>query len=272
MVAHRRLLERDHLNRHRNRGIEIIAPMRGCFQWWVEGQTLDLRPGEISVTLPWQEHGGQGGAFNVGELCWIIIELDWKQGDELHLDSWSQLPPQLIQQLGNKLSSATQPIAFKSDKGSDQLLEILKEIDEEKPHHSWRINRIIDDLFFDMHRSNLLDPDNHSGAPSLADQLNTLLSSTLHHPWTLEEISREMAQSPSWLNRGLREETGYSTMELVTLHRIEKGKSLLETSSFNITQISQKCGFNTSQYFSSVFRKWVGNSPLQFREEKTQAS
>lgn len=267
MVAHRRLLERDHLRLHRNVGIEIIAPIRGCFQWWIEGETLDLKPGEISVTLPWQEHGGKGGAFNVGELCWIIIEVDWKKGSDLNLDPWSNLPPDLVVELGKQLSEADHPLSFPIKDSAGRLLNILNEIHDQKEHSVWRVNRIIDDLLFDLCRNKTSNSEPQDLSPSLSSQLSRVLNNRHHHPWTLEEISREMAQSPSWLNRGLREETGYSTMELVTLHRIEKAKSLLKDSDLKITQISQDCGFNTSQYFSSVFKKWVGVSPLQFKED-----
>jgi|SaaInlStandDraft_1057018.scaffolds.fasta_scaffold19128_3 AraC-like DNA-binding protein len=267
MIAHRRLLEMGHLKKHRNSGIEIIAPIRGCFQWWVEGQTLDLRPGEISVTLPWQEHGGQGESFNVGELCWIILEVDWKASEELSLGSWSQLPVDLIQSLGRKLSQATEPLSFHNEDASKQMLDILHEIQAQKPHHPWKVNRIIDDLFFGLYRSEPICASNNQSKPSLTTDLNNILKGRLRLPWTLEKISLEMAQSPSWLNKGLREETGYSTMELVTLHRIEEAKALLKESNLNITSISQECGFRTSQYFSSVFKKWVGISPLLFKNK-----
>jgi len=266
MVGYRRLLERDHLRLHRNPGIEIISPMRGCFQWMVEGQVVDLRPGEVSVTLPWQEHGGKDGAFNVGELCWIILKVDWHKGSPLQLGNWSHLPTDLVQSLGETWSHQPFPLSYRHRTASDGMMGILKELQEKGPHSTWSVNRIIDDLLFSLFRSTPLQPSLSKSEPSLAIRLKLLLDAHPHRSWSLEALSKALFQSPSCMNRELREETGYSTMELVTLYRIEKAKSLLIHSNMNITQIALDCGFKTSQYFSSVFRKWVGVSPMCFKE------
>lgn len=43
--------------------------------------------------------------------------------------------------------------------------------------------------------------------------------------------------------------------------RLEKAKYLLETQSANINEIAYQCGFNTPQYFSTIFKKKYGMSP-----------
>lgn len=47
--------------------------------------------------------------------------------------------------------------------------------------------------------------------------------------------------------------------------RIDHAQELLRTSKLSITKIAMDCGFSTSQYFSTVFKKYAGTSPLEYR-------
>ena len=50
--------------------------------------------------------------------------------------------------------------------------------------------------------------------------------------------------------------------------RIEKARQLLTTKnqSSTILDIAMKCGFDSSQYFATVFKKKTGMSPSQYQE------
>jgi len=51
-------------------------------------------------------------------------------------------------------------------------------------------------------------------------------------------------------------------------YRIHKAKELLLQSDETITNIALKVGFNDSAYFSRVFHKLAGNSPLGYRQNR----
>ena len=54
--------------------------------------------------------------------------------------------------------------------------------------------------------------------------------------------------------------------KLVTKFKIDDAKELLITQSYSITKIAECCGFENMYYFSSVFKRVVGQSPKQYRE------
>jgi AraC family L-rhamnose operon regulatory protein RhaS len=55
--------------------------------------------------------------------------------------------------------------------------------------------------------------------------------------------------------------------EYLTYCRVEKAKILLRNKlDMNILEIALACGFESSQYFATVFRKKTGQTPSQFRE------
>ena len=49
--------------------------------------------------------------------------------------------------------------------------------------------------------------------------------------------------------------------------RIEKAKSLLETTSIKTGKIAMMVGYRDTNYFSLAFKKHTGKSPTKYREE-----
>jgi AraC-like DNA-binding protein len=52
--------------------------------------------------------------------------------------------------------------------------------------------------------------------------------------------------------------------------RLEKAKRLLLNTSLDITEIAMQVGFNSSQYFSRVFKDIEGKDPRTFRKSKAR--
>ena len=64
-----------------------------------------------------------------------------------------------------------------------------------------------------------------------------------------------------------RKITNMKVTEYLNHCRIEKAKHMLAYSpGMNILEIALNCGFESSQYFSTVFRKKIGVTPSEFRE------
>lgn len=56
--------------------------------------------------------------------------------------------------------------------------------------------------------------------------------------------------------------------EYITNKRVERAKTLLSSEENSIDQIAQMCGFSSSSYFSTVFKKTVGISPREYRKQQ----
>lgn len=82
---------------------------------------------------------------------------------------------------------------------------------------------------------------------------------------TLDGLCREFSCSRSYLSHAFKRETGKSVGDYLTDVRVENAKHLLCYCAMNITQIAFSTGFSDSNYFSTVFKKRVGLSPLAYR-------
>jgi len=88
-----------------------------------------------------------------------------------------------------------------------------------------------------------------------------------------ETISRKDIESlvhlnEDYLNRIFKKETGYSLMEYIQYYRITMAKRMLAETDISISEIAARTGYNSPAYFSKIFRRFTGLTPLEYRNDK----
>ena len=89
----------------------------------------------------------------------------------------------------------------------------------------------------------------HKGLPSvkaMADALNT---------------------SPRYLSDLLRQETGKTALELIHIFLVSDAKNLLQASEKTVSETAYLLGFENPPYFSRLFKKETGFSPIEYRKQ-----
>ena len=81
---------------------------------------------------------------------------------------------------------------------------------------------------------------------------------------SLKTLCEKFAVSESHLSRKFKEVSGTGINEYITSVRILNAEILLKENKYSITEIASKCGFNDSNYFSTVFKRIKGVTPLKF--------
>lgn len=82
---------------------------------------------------------------------------------------------------------------------------------------------------------------------------------------TLQRMSDELHLNPTYISNRFKELFGKSPMQLQREMKIQRAKTLLETSEMTVTELSGKLGFSEVQNFTRLFKSYVGISPSQFR-------
>ena len=97
-------------------------------------------------------------------------------------------------------------------------------------------------------------------------QLNKVISDNLGNSELDQQlICREMGMSRALLYNKMKAITGTGAKEYITRIRIEKAKSLIESTNHTIAEISEITGFSTQSYFSTAFKGYTGKSPSQYK-------
>lgn len=88
-----------------------------------------------------------------------------------------------------------------------------------------------------------------------------------HYPEDINvsRIAGEVYMSPNYIGLIFKQETGKSITEYITQTRMEAAKELLKNSSSKILEIAELVGYDNPQYFSTIFKKYYGVHPNQFR-------
>ena len=81
---------------------------------------------------------------------------------------------------------------------------------------------------------------------------------------SLEKLSRIFSISESHLSRKFKTVSGVGITEYITCVRIMNAERILRSEGCSITEVASRCGFNDSNYFSAVFKRMKGITPLKF--------
>jgi two-component system response regulator YesN len=84
---------------------------------------------------------------------------------------------------------------------------------------------------------------------------------------TLNDVAAQANLSASHFSVVFSQEAGRTFKEYLTEIRINKAKELLRMTSLRSADIAYQVGYNDPHYFSSVFKKNTGLSPIEFRSQ-----
>jgi AraC-like DNA-binding protein/mannose-6-phosphate isomerase-like protein (cupin superfamily) len=92
----------------------------------------------------------------------------------------------------------------------------------------------------------------------------------LTEPDSIESVSKSIHCSRSRLFTVFKESTGMTPNDYRVRMRIAQAQELLTDSDDSITDIAILLGFSSSQYFSTVFKKYSGQTASEYRESRTR--
>jgi transcriptional regulator GlxA family with amidase domain len=94
-----------------------------------------------------------------------------------------------------------------------------------------------------------------------------LMRDCLDQPLKLEDLSLEVDLSAWHFLRAFRAAFGETPHDFLTRLRLERAKELLTISNRPVTEICFDVGFTSLGSFSTLFRRYAGMSPAQFRRQ-----
>ncbi|WP_455616905.1 response regulator transcription factor [Eisenbergiella sp.] len=97
------------------------------------------------------------------------------------------------------------------------------------------------------------------------EQIKAYIHNNLNRSLTLNEIANAVNYNSSYISRYFKQMTGQSISQYIMQCKMEYAKKFLTSSDESIQRISEMLGFDSSQYFSIVFKKYTGLSPREYR-------
>jgi len=97
-------------------------------------------------------------------------------------------------------------------------------------------------------------------------RIKQCIADHITEPITLTQISREVFLSPNYCNHIFKTQTGCTISEYILRTKMERAKHLLLTTPKSLADVATSLGYKQYSYFSRIFKKEVGVSPVSFRK------
>ena len=92
------------------------------------------------------------------------------------------------------------------------------------------------------------------------------ISIHLHEPITLDHLSKHCGLCGRSLSIRFRREIGMGINEYIHKEKIREASYLLQHSEYTLSEITLFLNYPSQSYFTQIFRKYTGKTPLQYRE------
>ena len=102
----------------------------------------------------------------------------------------------------------------------------------------------------------------------LPEMIKNYIDSHITEKITLDDISNHLYVSKSHIERAFKQEYGQTPMAYCLNQKISQIASMLATTNYSLTYISQQFGFSDVKYMSKCFKKIKGKTPTEYRRDK----
>ena len=226
----------------------------------------------LTITRPWQAHRVGNPIVGACRLHWLILDLGVRRPDQAwQWPAWLILSPTDLRRLTTLLSHNEQPVWRANDEIGACFERIAELVQAREPARvQTRLQLCINELFLTL--LELLQNKNVVLDAHLASTLRSVemflaaLPAHLDHQWTLSEMAEQCGLGRSRFAHYCRRVTNLPPADYLTNCRVEAARQLLRTQpGLSITEVALACGFQSSQYFATVFGKSTGQTPREFR-------
>ena len=260
------------LDRHCNEGIEFTYLKRGKTAFEADGRQWTLRKGCLTITRPWQFHRVGAPHIGPGRLTWLILDVGVRRPNQTwRWPEWLVCSGAELQKLTRLLSHNEQPVwqaGAEVERWFDKLGGLLEEGCDPNEGQS-RLKLAINGLLLAV-----LELLEHEHIPLDAYLSTTeravrmFLAALPEHAasdWDLAAMAHQCGLSRSQFSEHCRRLTNMAPMQYLTHCRVEMAARMLAgRPDATITEVAYACGFNSSQYFATVFRNLKGCTPSAY--------
>lgn len=144
------------------------------------------------------------------------------------------------------------------------LQKIEGEYETEDLHSSSLINLYIEELVVLISRLQLDYKPALAPTDRTIHEITKYIRKNYQKDLSLSSLGKVFAISESHLSRSFKSVTNMGINEYITYVRLTNAEKLLKEANLPITEVAGRCGFNDSNYFSTVFKRAKGVTPLKF--------
>jgi AraC family L-rhamnose operon regulatory protein RhaS len=256
---------------HRNEGIELTFLESGGLGFAAGAEEHTLRPGDLTITRPWQRHRVGNPFVAPGRLHWLILDVGVRRPHQVwKWPSWLLLSAADLEGL-TRILRHNERVVWKTSAAVRRCFQTLGETvknSSEETSLSWlavKINELLLLLLQMMRQQNVsLDDSLSSSLRTVQLFLDDLRASRdqLAQDWTVHAMAASCGLGVTQFDHHVKILTNSTPLRYLNESRLSYAMLLLEQEpDLTVTQVALECGFSSGQYFATAFRRRYGQSP-----------
>jgi AraC family transcriptional activator of pobA len=245
---------------HRHNFFFALLITKGSGTHTIDFMEYDVKPGRVFMISPGQVHD-----FNLSDDADGYLFFHTRS----FYDSYS--PTKKVQDYPFFCSLYNTSLITPSSRHLIRIEELFSEIQEEFAHHYLmkyqRIHVLMEQLYIDLTRIYLpqkhIDSQNQNYL-SKVRKLEDLIDRNFKKIKSPSEYAKKMFISEKHLNRICKECLNKTTSDLIVDRIMLEAKRMLIYTGDSVTEIADQLGYEDHSYFSRLFKKKCGKTPLEF--------
>jgi len=249
------------INYHSHDFISLTYILSGTCTYYIEGKSYRVKKGNLILCNPGIMHGKtlctseEINEFHIGfsNICIENLPRD-------HIISREASPVITFAQYEQEFFKCCSDILAeqeKNDVGCALMLKslvmkliviLLKEIYKQETHSD----------------ENIINLESYDKI-SVVNAVVTYINENYMQDVSLDKISKSMYLSPVYISKIFKEEIGESPINYLIKVRLSKAVELMKDSNKPIKEVAKSIGYDDAYYFSKLFKKYYGFSPLKYK-------
>ncbi len=265
------------LDWHTNEGIEICYLESGDLTFFLGDEKFSLEPNHMTITRPWISHKLGNPHVEMCKLHWLILDVAVRHPhQEWSWPEWVILNPKDLEKLTIYFRQNEQPVWKASHELKDCFVKIGKVIREagEKEYESKLrilINALLIALLEHFQEGKIKLNEELIESRRTVKLFLKSLEVRFHEPWTLPDMAAFCKLGTTRFTQYCVELSNCTPMVFINKIRLnEASKRLNDLPAASATEIAYHCGFSSTQYFTTVFKRHFGKTPQAYRKEKVE--
>jgi len=239
--------------------LEVSFCQRGSLVFESAGQTFQFLPGKIFVSQPDEWHRLRTNPKGL-VMYWLFFRFPVKGGRLLGLPAdESRWLDQALRNFAHRLFDGTGRVR----QAFQRFFVLYDTLPHDTAHRRLELRNTALELLLA-----LIEAGEIQTRESHAERIEPLVLEMQEHPerhFHIDDLARKCALSASALTTLFKQTTGLPPHAYLLGCRIQRARTMLETTQISILQIASTLGFSSSQHFATHFKKETGLTPSEFR-------
>lgn len=243
---------------HEN-AFEITYLCKGTLTFFTDDQTHHLSGGDIYISFPNEAHSTGAVPISLNEMYWFQIDI----GADNFLFLGNEWKEKMINDLYQVNSRLVNTNTGEMQKLMKEFYRLTYNQNEEEKFHAasaliYFLNQLIS---YSKKQEKVISSDIQTAVDYILANIYENIS--------LDYLAELSGLSLSRFKQKFCQQLGFTPREYINFQKVEASKAMLEKGK-NVTDTAIELGFSTSNYFSSVFKRFTTLSPSDYlRSKKT---